>query len=336
MRALKGRLLEQAQMESLLMSPDIQSFMSILNQTDYVDHVQNLTDPTQIEHGLKQNLILTYIKILTFLSGKPARFVATLLERFELINVKSIIRSLMREANLTDTSAPFMFSLRKYHTIPIESVLEARDLESFMKLMKNTQFARSLEIGYQHYEAEKSSLPLEIALDLGYYARLQESFDSLGLIDKGKANEFLRMQYDIINLVWMLRFKEYYRLSPEQIFQYIIPNGWKIQGQVFWKIIGSSDMLGSIKEHFVHPYDHVLESITPVDDNSILGVELALLRYLYHQSLKALQGFPFHIASFIGFFVMKEMEIKDIMTIMDGKNLELSQDRIKKHLVILK
>jgi len=335
MRALKGKFLGQAQIESLLQSPDVQSVMSLLSQTDYWEQVQNLSTSREIEHGLKQNLILNYIKILTFLRGRPARFVTTLLEKFDLLNLKAIIRSLINQNSSTEKSAPFIFSLGKYHKIPIEKALEARNMGELLRVMENTPYFRPLEIGYQQYEAEKSSLPLEIALDLDYYSRLQSDFNSLGIVDKIIAGKLLGIDYDIINLTWMVRFKEYHKLSPEQIYQYILPNGWKIQRQVFWRIIASGDILDSIKDHHIRPYDRVLDLSEPINDNADLGAEITLLRFLYNQSSKALQGFPLHIASFLGFFIMKEMEIRDIMAIFNGKSLGLPQDQIRKYLITL-
>lgn len=335
MRALKGKFLGQAQMESLLQSPDVQSAISLLSQTDYWEQVQNLSTSREIEHGLKQNLILNYIKILTFLKGRPARFVTTLLEKFELINIKAIIRSLINKDLPIERSSPFIFSLGKYHKIPIAKALEVRDIAGLLIVLANTPYFRPIEIGYQQFEEEKSSLPLEIALDLDYYSRLQSNFNSLSIMDRVIAGKLLGIDYDIINLTWMVRFKEYYQLSPERIYQYILPNGWKIQGQVFWKIITSDDILNSIRDNRVRPYDRVLASSEPINDNADLGAEITLLRFLYNQSVKALQGFPLHIASFLGFFIMKEMEIRDIITIFNGKNLELPQDQIRKYLITL-
>ncbi len=335
MRALKGKFLGQAQIESLLQSPDVQSVMTLLSQTDYWEQIQNSSTSREIEHGLKQNLILNYIKILTFLKGRPARFITTLLEKFELINVKAIIRSLINKSLPIEKSSPFIFSLGKYHKIPIAKALEARDVRNLLNVLENTPYFRPIEIGYQQFEEEKSSLPLEIALDLDYYSRLQSDFNSLSIIDRIIAGRLLGIDYDIINLTWMIRFKEYYQLSPERIYQYILPNGWRIQGQVFWKIIAGDNILNSIKDNRVRPYDRVLTTSEPINDNADLGAEITLLRFLYNQSVKALQGFPLHIASFLGFFVMKEMEIRDIITIFNGKNLELPQDQIRKYLITL-
>ena len=336
MRGLKGRLLGKDQLEAFLQASDAQAIISVLNHTVYGEQLRDSMSPSQIEHALKQDLVASYIKILTFLRGKPAHFVKALLEGFELLNVKSVIRALVQESpHAKDALAPFIFSLGKHHTVPIKRILGAADLKSCVGLMRKTPFARSLEIGYHQYESEKRLFLFELVLDMGYYERLWRALNDLSSMDKYNASELMGLQYDMINLIWMLRFKEYYKLPPEQMFQYILPHGWKINKDVFWEIAAESDITGAIVARRMNPYYRLLRSVTQVDDNHILGVEVSLLRYLYNRSRKALLGFPLQAAPLVAFFVLKEMEVRDIITILAGKRLGLPQERIRSYLVTL-
>ena len=335
MRGLKGKLLGKAQLEGFLGASDTDSIISVLAQTVYGEQLRDATELPWIEHGLKQDLAVSYMKILTFLRGRAGRFVETLLGRFELLNLKSIVRSFAQRSTTADSVEPFIFSLGKYHTIPVEAALEADNLEKFIALMGRTHFARPLEIGYQQYESEGKLFPLELALDLDYYERLWKASDALGPLDKHNAGRLMGIQYDITNLVWIFRFKEYYKLSQEQIFQYIIPHGWKIHGNVFREIASSNNMAEAVMALQVGPYDDLLRSASRVDGSFILGVELRLLRYLYRESLGIFMKFPLQAAQLIAFFICKEMEIKDIITVLVGKHIGLPQERIRSYMITL-
>ena len=280
--------------------------------------------------------MLSYIKLLTFLRGRSARFMEALLGRFELLNLKSIIRSLARTSSEEGAVEPYIFSLGRHHTIPIDEALEADNLEDCIDLMKKTPFARPLEIGYQQYEEEGKLFLLELALDLDYYNRLWEALDDLGPLDKFNAVRLLGIQYDTTNLVWIMRFREYYDLSPEQIFQYIIPHGWRIRGKLFWEVAEESDVTGAIVKRQINPYDGILSSVERVDGSFILGVELSLLRYRYRESLEMFMKYPLQSAQLIAFFTCKEMEIRDIITVLAGVQMELPQERIRSHMVTLR
>lgn len=335
MRGLKGKLLGKSQLEAFLGASDIGSITSVLGQSVYAEHMRNADNIAWIEHGLKQDMVVSYIKLLTFLRGKSGRFVQALLDKFELLNLKSIIRSLTKSPSTEQSIDPFIFSLGKYHAIPMQEALQADDLEILMALMKRTHFARPLEIGYQQYESEGRLFPLELALDLDYYNRQWEALSALGLIDKINAGRLMGIQYDITNLVWIFRFKEYYHFTPEQIFQYIIPHGWKIRGNIFREIALSENVVEAIASLQISPYDEILRSVSSLDGSFILGLELHLLRHLYREGLEIFMKFPLQAAQLVAFFICKEMEIKDITTILAGKNMGLPQERIRPYMITL-
>ncbi len=338
MRGLKGKLIGKDYLESILQASSVQSIANILNSTVYGEQIHDAADLDRIEHGLKQDLALAYMKILTFMRGRSANFLRILLGKFELINLKSIIRWFVQGNESKNSVQPFIFSLGRYHLIPVETALDAADLESCIALMENTPFARPLEIGYQQYvesASPRSLFLLELALDLDYYERLWQSLEDLGPLDKLNASELLGVQYDITNLVWMLRFKEYYDFSHEQIFQYIIPHGWKIHDDVLGQLAEADDVKKAIVDLHIDPYDHLLGSAMEVDDSFILGAELELLRFLYRKSLETFMKFPLQVALLLAFFIWKEMEVRDIITALSGKHLGLPQERIRDYIITL-
>ena len=336
MHGLKGKLLTADEYDALLQASDVQACLSVLSRSTYNESIQDLTDLTQIEHNLRQEFVLSCMKIITFLKGKLSyNFFGVLLSKFDLFNLKSIIRTLVKKSSPETVSVPFIISLGRYHVIPIERALKANTLDSLVTAMRDTPFARALEIGYQQYEVEQRSLPLELALDFDYYLNLWQILDNLDSVDKRNTGDLLGLQCDIFNLVWIMRFREYYKFPPERISQYIIPRARKINAKVFWKIAGDSDITGAVANLGLHPYDEIVKSVTQVDENRILAIELELLRYLRRMSLRAIIRFPLQAVSLVAFFIMKEMEIRDIVSILTGKHLGLSQERIKSHLVTL-
>ena len=335
MRALKGRLLGKVQLESFLGMSDTAAIISALGETVYGEQFRESTDLPWIEHGLKQDMVVSHVKILAFLRGRSGRFVETLLGRFELLNLKSIIRSFVHKPATADSVEPFIFPLGKYHTIPVEQALEAADLEHCVALMNKTPFSRPLEIGYQQYASEGWLFPLELALDLDYYERLWKALDALGPLDKYNAGRIMGIQYDITNLLWIFRFKEYYGFSPEQISQYMIPHGWKIRGDIFREVAANDDVVAAVAALHVSPYDDLLRSVSLVDNSFVLGMEFHLLRYLYRESRDIFMKFPLQMAQLIAFFICKEMEVKDIITVLVGKHMGLPEERIRSYMITL-
>jgi len=335
MRGIKGKLFDKTQLEGFLGAPDARSIVASISRTISQGQDQDFMDVFHVEHRLKQELIISYTKILTFLKGKPANFIKLLLGRFELLNAKSIIRFIANKSNTNISVEPFIYSLGKYHTIPLKDALEAGDLKNLTNIMKRTPFGRPMEIGYNQYEASGTIFSLELALDLDYYKRVWDSIQALGVMDKTNAIYLLGTQFDILNILLIYRFKEYYKLPPEQIIQYAIPYGWMININTIQKIALENDVLRTIIENGISPYDSILESIVPIDGNLIIGAEVSLFRYLYKESIKAFMNFPLQIVPLLAFFIIQEMQVRDIITILTGRNLGLTIDRIRAYLITL-
>jgi vacuolar-type H+-ATPase subunit C/Vma6 len=45
--------------------------------------------------------------------------------------------------------------------------------------------------------------------------------------------------------------------------------------------------------------------------------------------------FPLQVAPLLAFFMWKEMEIRDIITVLSGKDLGLPQERIREYIITL-
>ena len=125
------------------------------------------------------------------------------------------------------------------------------------------------------------------------------------------------------------------QLPVEQIFQYIVPHGWKVHRDMLLRLAEESSIIEAIIELKISPYDELLKSVPQTDGNLITNIELHLLRYLYRESLEVLMKFPLQSALLVAFFIMKEMQIRDIITVLTGSNPGVSQERIRSYMITL-
>jgi vacuolar-type H+-ATPase subunit C/Vma6 len=66
-----------------------------------------------------------------------------------------------------------------------------------------------------------------------------------------------------------------------------------------------------------------------------MGAEISLNRYLYKECQATFMKFPLQMALLFAFFIAKEMQIRDIVTILSGRNLGLAPERIRTYLITL-
>jgi len=61
-------------------------------------------------------------------------------------------------------------------------------------------------------------------------------------------------------------------------------------------------------------------------------LEVILWTYLVREAKKALAGFPFTIGTVLSYLILKRNEIRNLITILNGKLLGMDREKIEGHL----
>src|SRR4030067_2678848 len=95
-RAMRSRLLDAGQMEELVSVPALDAFTQALNTTPYGHDVQEALTRSPalqaVDASLARNFYHTTTKILGFADGKPRQLIEIVLMRWDLANLRLILR----------------------------------------------------------------------------------------------------------------------------------------------------------------------------------------------------------------------------------------------------
>ena len=95
-RAMKSRLLDPGRMEELLAVPTLDAFIQALNNTPYGHDLQEALSRyatlQAVDVALARNFYNTTTKVLSFADGKPRALIEVVLMRWDLINLRIILR----------------------------------------------------------------------------------------------------------------------------------------------------------------------------------------------------------------------------------------------------
>ncbi len=96
-RGMKSHLLGRNFYEQLIKLEDLYSMITELEKTPYKKELDECVareqvEPGDIDEALKRNLARTFRKVLSFMAGEPRKLTGILLARWDLHNVKSILR----------------------------------------------------------------------------------------------------------------------------------------------------------------------------------------------------------------------------------------------------
>jgi len=330
-RTLKSRLLVASDYENLLGVSGYSGLAECLRVTSYGATVSQF--PPSFDGLIKafyQDLFDCYRKVIRTLSGNRKRLIHHLYQKYELENLKAILRIVgqekprekMAEILLPINSSDYRRSFSE------EALLQAKSLQEILRQLKKTCYYRPLKNALYRFEEEKETFPLEMALDLSYYNHLWKIASSFGRRERKIVRSILGIQMDVLNIIWIFRFKEVYHFSPEEILNYGLMQGCHISPELRKKLAYSVDGKDVVTNLAGTPYKALLVDIKDSEARSV-----QLWRYLLAIAKKNWHGFPFHIGTVLDYVFFKEVEVKSLISITEAKRLNFSREMMTDYLI---
>jgi V/A-type H+/Na+-transporting ATPase subunit C len=330
-RTLKSRLLVASDYENLLGVSGYSGLAECLRVTSYGAALSQF--PPSFDGLIKafyQDLFDCYRKVIRALSGNRKRLIQHLYQKHELENLKAILRIVgqekprekVEEILLPTGSSDYRRSFSE------EALLQAKSLEEILGQLKKTCYYRPLKNALYRFEEEKETFPLEMALDLSYHNQLWKIASSFGRRERKIVRSILGIQMDILNIIWIFRFKDVYQFSPEEILNYGLMQGYHISPELRKKLAYSADGKDVVTNLAGTPYKALLVDIKDSETSSV-----QLWRYLLAVVKKNWHGFPFHIGTVLDYVFFKEIEVKSLISITEAKRLNFSREMMANYLI---
>ncbi len=181
---------------------------------------------TRLADDLDQRNVTLLLQELTVLirplSGPPRDLLSYWAHRFELGNLKAIIRGKMTgqpqaaiEQQLLD-----MGGLAR---LPTAELLQSDSIEELLRRLDRTAYASITGQARQLLERGEALFALDAAVDRRYFAGLARRGNEIGDTAGQLLRAIVGSIIDRVNLVWLLRYRFAYGLPPAQAYYLLIP-----------------------------------------------------------------------------------------------------------------
>jgi V/A-type H+/Na+-transporting ATPase subunit C len=337
LRARISKLLPEEAVGALVRAPSLIEAVQLLKGTGYgaVEEVYTTTgDLKMAELALLERELELFVEVQKYLSGPPFAFVVALGARFEVENLKNVLRLWFdRAIRGRDIQARSGYLLRKHvlHRLDIDALLGAADVEGFAELLAGTPYGAIVAENGRGVAAEKSLFPVEVALDKHYYSQLLATADSLDRRDQAVARRLVGVEIDMANIGWIVRMKSFYDLPVERALRSIIPSGWSVDEKTARAAYASQNVKQVLDAVLRSSYAGLrsILSAEAIDSASRLAlVERILAEIMLYEVRHVLGGYPFSIGIVLAYFVLKQAEIRRLVTILNAKYYDASEERI--------
>jgi V/A-type H+-transporting ATPase subunit C len=327
-------------LDELIALPDISRLIQELSETDYGPDLEEALihgrDAASVDEALKNNMVRTYQKVSGFLNDEAQYILITLLARWDIFNIKTILRG--KQMHLTAEQVSEGLLPAGYLTqVDLEALAMQDDIRAVVDTAMTWQlpFAGALSEGYAQYHETDELAAMELALDR-YYAtwaveRLRKRRANMKV-----ARKVLGMQIDIMNLVMVFRLQKADTESIE-VESFFLNGGLDIDIDLYKELGEMSDIDEVLDRLRNTSYGIALDeaAIKYLEENSIAVFERALEDYFMRKTLSQATGDPLGIGVAIAYLWAKQNEITNLRIIVKGKAVGMPEDRVRGELILV-
>jgi len=339
-RGMRSRLLKRAFFDELMASKDIGDVISALMQTEYGPDLE-----TRILHGhtaanvdeaLRDNMVRTFNKVLGYSNKEGTQLITTLLGRWDLFNIKTILRGKhmgLSEGEITDS----LVTVGQLSKIDTDELARQSDIRSVVDTLGTwgLPFAVPLrEVLPDYAESEDFSL-LELALDRYYYGWASKRLKGCRE-NKKIARGFLAAQVDTMNLLTSIRLLNA-DLPEDEASRFFVPGGKVVTEPLFTELSAMSDVDEVFDRIRKTPYGKPLDqaALAYTEKGSVSVFERALEDYLFRLAFETSKTDTLGIGLTISYLWTKANEVTNLRIVVKGVSVGMPEERMREELIIV-
>lgn len=339
-RGMRSRLLKESFFDDLMASKDIAAVIQKIMDTEYGPELEarilHGRTANQIDEALKDNMTGTFRKVLGLSNDEAQRLIVTLLGRWDLFNIKTIIRGKHMDLPAEEISESLV-TVGQLTQVDTDELVRQPNIRAIVDTLGTwgLPFAVPLREVLPMYEEGQDLSHLELALDRYYYEWAAKRL-------KGRransriARDFLAIQVDTMNLLTAIRLLQS-DLEDEDAERFFLPGGVIVTRELFVELAGMSDVDEVFNRVKKTPYGKPLDQVALVyiEKGSVSVFERALEDYLFRYAFSTGKGDPLGIGLTVSYLWAKANEVTNLRIVVKGVSVGMPQERIREELIFV-
>jgi V/A-type H+-transporting ATPase subunit C len=336
-RSMKGGLFSPRALEGMIEKTDLEGIIVELERSPYRAELERArlqyTGIQAVEEALRKEMAATFRRLLSLARGdEPEKYLALLLARWDIQNVKTIIRGKAMHIPPVEI-LECLIPAGDLDDAALAELLKQPDVKGVIDLLATWRFrfARPLMLALREFQENRDPAVLEIALDrFAFESALDELRDDSD--DDGILRAMMRTEIEVINLKTAFRLIRD-GISAEEAAPVIIDGGRSPDTPLVHALIGSGNAEAAVKMLGETPY-RFLSGIPAAEAKmGISAYEKALDRHLLAKGLSHFLKDPLTIATAVGFTWAKHAEVTNLRIIARGKGMDMPEKEIRGELL---
>jgi V/A-type H+-transporting ATPase subunit C len=239
--------------------------------------------------------------------------------KYALFNLKTLIRGKLHALDQREIRDS-LFDLPAGIRLPDEEMIQAEDVLELLRQLEAGPLRLIARQAREIYEQRHEPFALEAAIDQRYYQGLVHRLMQLHDANLHPLQQLIGAELDRVALLWLLRFRFSYRLSPSETFYHLVPS---------MRHLHRGRLLALVD---IETLDGVLEALPPPFDNlntrcsTVLQVQQCMGRYVTHEARRILHRSQSGVARALAYLMLRELDLFLMFALIQGQLLNLSAE----------
>lgn len=322
---LRTHLMTPRDIMILAKAKNLRGVTDNLMKTDYATEIGQLPtqeqDATALENIFLKKLVQRFFFLRRAAQGKIQDLLTRYCARFEVENIKRVIRAKHGQSQ----EEPGLIPVPREHTlVNFPALLKAKDVDEVASLLRDTPYHPILE-KLQSYRESGATITLEATLDTIYFNKVWELARKLAGM-----RDLVGEEIDLRNLLIAFSLKSR-EISPRLIEDSVIPLSYKLPKPMLRSVLQSR--IEDAPKILAADYSKLAsEAVNLLKSGSSLPLEWLFSKQLYGNASAALRTHALQAGYIVAYLLLCECEARNLVSIVTGKELNLSEEEISKEL----
>jgi V/A-type H+-transporting ATPase subunit C len=326
-----SRLWRDGALDALVGAPD-EAVADTLMQRGLPQLAVGFVNPPadrQDARSLEQRIIAQILDetrvMLRPLSGSARSFLTFWTARFEISNLKTLLRSKMMDERPAAVLAR-LIPMGAFGRLDNQDLAHAEDVGELLRRLEAGPYAGIVRHARRAFEQSHDPFSLDAALDRAYYegltVRAKPLEETVGASFRGLMANLI----DRINLVWLLRYRFNYKLPPAQVYFLLIGSHYSLSGARLQEL-AALDNLEAVLAALPKVWRTLLSDASGIPD-----VFARMERVAAGQAQQVLRSRAPDIARAFAYLILRERDLRAVRAVLRGRHLGLAAGDIRQAL----
>lgn len=278
-----------------------------------------------IEKDLNQYLLKDMQKIYSFASSREKKQMKEYFLCYEVEMLKLAVRMVFDHRKFAFPKSSYTDFLFKHSKVDFERLKSCTEISDVIASLEGTKYYKIFKDmeGY-----EDNLFEIEMRLENLYYSLIWKWSGTLKGKDKKIAQEIIGTQIDMMNIMYIYRGRNFYKLSSERLYTYLIPIQYKLGKHKLIAMVDAEDtemLKKAVGETFYR------KIFVPDDDATLERNFKEGLMKVYTEIEKQ---YPNSMAMVWSYLFFKKLEVDNLISIIEDAAYGTLAKNIMQYIIV--